>query len=88
MNVIVSCSCSVLIGYNLNLSLQPGRNMPLFSSNKFSPKKIPQRKSRNNPKKKPIPGQEEEKFENDKIKLNIGDQQCVFDDGEWIPGKC
>lgn len=61
--------------------------MPLFSSNKFSPKKIPQRKSRNNiPKKKPIPGQEEETFENDKIKLNIGDQLCVFNDGEWIPG--
>lgn len=60
--------------------------MPFFSNNKFSSKKIPHRKSCF-PKRKDSEQNEELKFEIDKIKLNIGDLQSVFEDGEWIPGK-
>lgn len=59
--------------------------MPFFSNNKFSSKKIPHRKS-TFPKRKDSEPNEDLKFEIDKIKLNIGDLQSVFEDGEWIPG--
>lgn len=60
--------------------------MPFFSNNKFFLKKTPLRKS-SFPKRNGFDQNEELKFEIDKIKLNIGDLQSVFEDGEWIPGK-
>lgn len=61
--------------------------MPLFSSNKFLPKKIPPRKISTNFPKVAGNGQDEEmRLDVEKIHLQIGDQLTVFEDGDWIPG--
>uniref|UniRef100_A0A1B6EE88 Uncharacterized protein n=1 Tax=Clastoptera arizonana TaxID=38151 RepID=A0A1B6EE88_9HEMI len=60
--------------------------MPFFSSNKFSPKKTPTRKVNNNrPKKSGDKNDDNLKIENDLIKLNLGGQETIFQDGNWIP---
>lgn len=60
--------------------------MPLFP-NKFSPKKIPSRKS--DPDSARVVDQSNSlEFgpEIGPIKLRLGDQEAVFQDGQWIPG--
>ncbi|XP_054283956.1 protein chibby homolog 1 isoform X1 [Macrosteles quadrilineatus] len=59
--------------------------MPLFSSNKFLSKKTPQRKTFHNFPKRKAGEEENLKFEIDKIRINVGEQRAVFEDGEWIP---
>lgn len=57
--------------------------MPLFG-NKFSPKKTPARKSIVS-----LNSEEtlDELFsENKTVNLKLGDQRCIFQNGEWIPG--
>ena len=57
--------------------------MPLFG-NKFSPKKTPLRKNNvtlNSEKVEELVGEQRA------IKLRLGDQELVFDDGEWVPSK-
>ena len=62
--------------------------MPLFSSN-FFPKKPSPRKTELPVINKEL-GQEkasqEVGLEIGPIKLNLGDQESVFDNGEWVPG--
>ncbi|XP_026280047.1 protein chibby homolog 1-like [Frankliniella occidentalis] len=59
--------------------------MPLFT-NKFSPKKIPGRKTDPNLSRAVDPSDSQE-FGTDigPIKLRLGDQEAVFDNGQWIP---
>ena len=59
--------------------------MPLFGGSKFSPKKGPPRKfpSMSNLNLDAT----ERSLDNAPIKLRLGTQQIVFDDGQWIPGK-
>ncbi|KAG8317445.1 Protein chibby 1 [Homalodisca vitripennis] len=59
--------------------------MPLFSSNKFSPKKIPQRKANSFSRQKLVEEEGESRLDIGNVKLNIGEQQFVFEDGEWTP---
>lgn len=57
--------------------------MPFFS-NKFSPKKPPERKNILSLKSdEPL----EELFTEDRtIKLKLGTQECTFENGQWNPG--
>lgn len=58
--------------------------MPFFS-NKFSPKKPPERKNLLQIKTdEPL---EDLTCENHKIKLKLGTQECVFENGQWNTGK-
>lgn len=61
--------------------------MPLFS-NKFSPKKTPVRKqilsSIKRDSKKKLPSSLT--LETEPLKLKLGEQECIFEDGDWIPG--
>lgn len=58
--------------------------MPLFS-NKFTPKKPPPRKSSATTGSTQ---QLNELVSDDRVvKLKLGEQQQIFRDGEWIPGK-
>ncbi|KAK3930380.1 Protein chibby-like protein 1 [Frankliniella fusca] len=59
--------------------------MPLFS-NKFSPKKIPGRKTDPN-LSRVVDLSDSQEFGTDigPIKLRLGDQEAVFDNGQWIP---
>lgn len=61
--------------------------MPLFS-NKFAPKKAPVRKSIISEIGRDVDSfNEKELLEKDSIiKLCLGDQQTVFENGQWIPG--
>ena len=54
--------------------------MPLFS-NKFTPKRPAPRKAK--PSEQP---EEDFSVEVGPIKLKLGDQESVFQDGQWIPG--
>lgn len=58
-------------------------NMPFFT-NKFSPKKPPERKNLLAIKtEEPL----HNLYEDDrKIKLKLGPQECKFENGQWIPG--
>ena len=61
--------------------------MPLFP-NKFSPKKIPGRKSDPKSIRMVDPSSTEEfSTEVGPIKLHLGDQEAVFENGVWIPGQ-
>lgn len=57
--------------------------MPFFGS-KFSPKKAPQRKSVT---ESPRDNLSQLLSDDRTIQLNLGEQQFVFDNGDWIPGK-
>ncbi|RZF48865.1 hypothetical protein LSTR_LSTR003245 [Laodelphax striatellus] len=59
--------------------------MPLFS-NKFAPKKTPPRKSTTDSWRK-SERRDLIQFDADfgPIKLKLGEHECVFEDGEWIP---
>ena len=58
--------------------------MPLFGGNKFSPKKGPPRKF---PSMSNLNLDATQKtMEAGPIKLKLGSQQIVFDDGQWITG--
>jgi hypothetical protein len=62
--------------------------MPLFSS-KFFPKKPSSRKvelSVINKELSPEKASQEVGLEVGPIKLKLGDQESVFDNGEWVPG--
>jgi len=62
--------------------------MPLFSS-KFFPKKPSPRKTELSVIDKelgPEKASQEVGLEVGPIKLKLGDQESVFDDGEWVPG--
>uniref|UniRef100_A0A1B6LQV2 Uncharacterized protein n=1 Tax=Graphocephala atropunctata TaxID=36148 RepID=A0A1B6LQV2_9HEMI len=60
--------------------------MPLFSSNKFLSKKIPQRKSSNSfVKQTLVEGEAEGRIDIGNLRISVGEQQFVFDDGEWAP---
>jgi len=61
--------------------------MPLFP-NKFSPKKIPSRKL-DPDLSRAVDQSNSLEFspEIGPIKLRLGDQEAVFQDGQWIPGK-
>lgn len=60
--------------------------MPLFP-NKFSPKKIPSRKSDVSVSRVVDPSDSQEfSSEIGPIKLCLGDQEAVFENGLWIPG--
>lgn len=62
--------------------------MPLFS-NKFSPKKTPTRKAFVSLANKDLsPKRIEKELGPDvgPIRLRLGDQEAVFDGGQWIPG--
>ncbi|XP_017774618.1 PREDICTED: protein chibby homolog 1-like [Nicrophorus vespilloides] len=52
--------------------------MPLFGS-KFLPKRAPSRKSLSSESVEDLYG------ENHRISLRLGQQECVFDNGEWVP---
>lgn len=57
--------------------------MPFFS-NKFSPKKPPERKNLLAIKTdEPLSNLYEDER---KIKLTLGTHECTFDNGQWIPG--
>jgi hypothetical protein len=63
--------------------------MPLFS-NKFLPKKPTPRKvelSVINKELQPEKASQEVGLEIGPIKLKLGDQESLFDNGEWVPGK-
>jgi hypothetical protein len=62
--------------------------MPLFSS-KFLPKKPSPRKTELSVIDKelgPEKASQELGLEVGRIKLKLGDQESVFDNGEWVPG--
>ena len=62
--------------------------MPLFSS-KFFPKKPSARKTELSVIEKelgPEKASQEVGLEIGPIKLKLGDQESVFDNGEWVPG--
>lgn len=58
--------------------------MPLFG-NKFSPKKPPSRKS--SATAAASENLEEMVSEERVVKLKLGEQETVFRDGEWVPGR-
>jgi hypothetical protein len=63
--------------------------MPLFSS-KFFPKKPSPRKTELSVIDKelgPETASQEVGLEIGPIKLKLGDQESLFDNGEWVPGK-
>ena len=63
--------------------------MPLFSS-KFSPKKTPTRKASVSLANKDLsPKRLEKELGPDigQIRISLGEQQAVFENGMWIPGK-
>ena len=57
--------------------------MPLFGS-KFSPKKAPVRKNSGNIATEEL---EDLVLGQRSIQLRLGNQELVFDNGDWIPGK-
>jgi hypothetical protein len=64
--------------------------MPLFS-NKFCPKKPTPRKvelSILNKELGPEKALQDLGLEIGPIKLKLGDQESLFDNGEWVPGNC
>lgn len=58
--------------------------MPFFSS-KFSPKKNPVRKQ--NSQKQVDVKLDDLIDDGGSVKLKLGNVECTFNDGEWIPGK-
>jgi len=58
--------------------------MPLFG-NKFSPRKTPIRKSNVNVNSDKL--LEDLIGENRAVKISLGDQALVFENGEWVPCK-
>lgn len=58
--------------------------MPIFG-NKFSPRKTPIRKSNVNVNSDKL--LEDLVGEHNSVKISLGDQELVFDNGEWIPSK-
>lgn len=58
--------------------------MPFFSS-KFSPKKNPIRKQ--NAQKQADVKLDDLIDDGGTVKLKLGNVECIFNDGEWIPGK-
>ncbi|KAJ1527252.1 hypothetical protein ONE63_008777 [Megalurothrips usitatus] len=60
--------------------------MPLFP-NKFSPKRLPNRKSDPNSTRVIDTSTNDQEFSTaiGPIKLRLGDQEAVFENGQWIP---
>ena len=59
--------------------------MPLFS-NKFTPKRPAPRKAKPSEDRESEQPEEDFSVEVGPIKLKLGDQESVFQDGQWIPG--